>query len=176
MTSLDRLIDHLNSFTGQIPIDELLPALEQLEVDWPAIEPHLRFHHERYQRNLLAGSEHYHALLLCWKAGQRSPIHDHRASNCGFRVLCGTATESNFLKTEHGLVYPTGSRDLPQGSICASADADIHQVSNLHLTDDLVTLHIYSPPLLVMGQYSLMSTQVTDFVDPVFEYSLGGGI
>lgn len=176
MISLDGLIGCLDEFAGKIPIDELLPTLERLEVDWDDIGPKLRFHPERYQRNLLAGRDHYHALLLCWKAGQRSPIHDHRASNCGFRVLRGTATESSFLSTENGLIYPTGSRDMPEGSICASADADIHQVSNLHPHDDLVTLHVYSPPLLVMGQYSLMTTHVSDFRDPVFEYSLGGGI
>ncbi len=176
MISLEGLIGRLNSFSEKIPIDELLSTIQQLEIDWTVIEPKLRFHSERYQRNLLAGGDHYHALLLCWKAGQRSPIHDHRESNCGFRVLRGTATESTLLTPEHGLVYPTGSRVFPVGNICATADSDIHQVSNLHLTDDLVTLHIYSPPLLVMGQYSLTTTQVTDFVDPVFEYSLGGGI
>jgi hypothetical protein len=49
------------------------------------------------------------------------------------------------------------SRDLSPGSVMGSEDTDIHQVSNLQLGDaDLVTLHVYSPPLLWMGTYSLM--------------------
>jgi hypothetical protein len=91
-------------------------------------------------------------------------------------VLRGTATESTFERTPRGLVYPTASHDRPVGHICASRDADIHQVSNLHGEDDLVTLHIYSPPLLVMGQYSLQTEGVTEYLDPVFEFSLGSGI
>ena len=176
MLSLDQFLARLDEHRDQIPVETLVKELESLEIDWEILNSFLRYHPERYQRNLLRMGDSYHALLLCWKAGQRSPIHDHRGSHCGLRVLRGTATESTFLTTEQGLVYPSGSRDLAEGSICASVDSDIHQISNLQPTEDLVTLHIYSPPLLVMGQYSLMTAQVSDFVDPVFEYSLGGGI
>ena len=42
------------------------------------------------------------------------------------------------------------------GAVVGSVDKDMHQVSNLQAGDaDLVTLHVYSPPLLVMGTYSL---------------------
>ncbi len=176
MPSLSQFLDRLDSFQSQISVEALVEEIGALEIDWSQLESHLRFHPERYQRNLLRGGEWYHALLLCWKAGQRSPIHDHRGSNCGVRVLRGTATESTFLTTEQGLVYPTATCEFATGSVCASVDSDIHQVSNLQATEDLVTLHVYSPPLLVMGQYSLMNNLVSDFVDPVCEYSLGGGI
>ena len=47
---------------------------------------------------------------------------------------------------------PERTRKLPEGFICATQDQDIHQISNLQPGNaDLVTLHIYSPPLLVMG-------------------------
>ena len=37
-----------------------------------------------------------------------------------------------------------------------NADDDIHQVSNLQADNaDLITLHIYTPPLLRMGVYSI---------------------
>lgn len=41
---------------------------------------------------------------------------------------------------------------------------------------DLVTLHIYSPPLLVMGTYSLTDDRVGEFVPPVHEFTHGAGI
>ena len=65
------------------------------------------------------------------------------------------------------------------GGICATEDADIHQVSNLADDGgDLVTLHVYSPPLLNMGTYSLYDTLVRPFHEPVHEEMLvdGGGI
>ena len=58
-----------------------------------------------------------------------------------------------------------------------SEDQDIHQVSNLmDGSERLVTQHIYSPPLLVMGSYSLTESKVVEFRDPVYEFSLGEGI
>jgi cysteine dioxygenase len=174
--SLKELLDRLDGYSSRIPLDDLAAMLRGFEPEWDALRPFQRFHPQRYLRNLLRGSDVYHALLLCWRAGQRSPIHDHRGSNCAFRVLAGTATESTFQRTEQGLIYPTGSCAWHAGDVCASRDADIHQVSNLDSGGDLLTLHLYSPPLLVMGQYSLQTMEASEFLDPVFEFSLGGGI
>jgi hypothetical protein len=40
----------------------------------------------------------------------------------------------------------------------------------------LASLHVYSPPLMVMGQYSLTSSMRTEFMDPVGELTDGAGI
>ena len=72
----------------------------------------------------------------------------------------------------------TGSRDLPAGYLCGSVDEDIHQVSNLQAGGaDLVTLHVYSPPLLRMDVFSLDTPAVRQWDDPVNDpFVLGGGI
>jgi cysteine dioxygenase len=119
----------------------------------------------------------YHALVLCWRSGQRSPIHDHRSSACAVRVLEGDATEIIFHMTEEGHVFPSKTRKLSEGFICATEDLDIHQLSNLQPHNrDLITLHIYSPPLLVMGQYSLTDQTVREFKDEVHAFAEGAGI
>ena len=174
--SLSELLTTIDAYENEVPLAVLQGLMADLDLDLSTMDEYLRFHPERYQRNLVHGTDAYHALLLCWQVGQRSPIHDHRGSNCAFRVLQGTATESVFDRTPEGLVYPIQSRRLETGRICGSYDADIHQISNLEPAQKLVTLHIYSPPLLVMGQYSLMTDAVSDFVDPVFEFSAGSGI
>ena len=174
--SVVELLDLLDGYRDPIPLPQLAEWLRELDVAMSELEPWMRFAPERYQRNLLRDGPAYHALLLCWSPGQRSPIHDHRSSRCAFLVLKGTATESVFARTARGAIYPTHSRTLPVGSICSSFDADIHQISNLAESDDLVTLHIYSPPLMVMGQYTLMSEDAAEYIDPVFEFSSGGGI
>ncbi len=78
----------------------------------------------------------------------------------------------------NGMVYACESRELPEGATCYSEDLDIHQVSNLQADDrDLVTLHIYSPPLLKMNVYSLDSADVKEILDPVnMEFVSGAGI
>ncbi len=172
------LFAELDRHRDMIPLDEIMAWLGKHEFNLEQLERWLRFDPERYQRNLLHAGPAYQALLLCWRNGQRSPIHDHRGSACGVKVLSGTATETTFDFADNGMICPVSSRQLSEGYICGSYDADMHQVSNLQGDDaDLVTLHIYSPPLLRMNMYSLTDDQVQEFSDPVnVEYEFGGGI
>lgn len=49
--------------------------------------------------------------------------------------------------------------DLAEGQVCGTQDDDLHQVSNLQAGDaDLVTLHVYTTPLVWMGTYSTYDT------------------
>jgi cysteine dioxygenase len=72
------------------------------------------------------------------------------------RVLRGTLTETLFEMAPNGHVKSSFSRDIAERSLIGSEDADIHQVSNLQADDaDLVTLHVYTPPLIRMNTFSL---------------------
>lgn len=174
---LPRLLSELDGYTDRVPLDLLTDLLGRLELDLRELKPFMQFGATTYRRNLMHAGPGFHALILCWRAGQRSPIHDHRGSSCGVRVLSGTAVETTFDRTPDGLIYATGSRTLHEGEVCGSQDADIHQMSNLQGPGvDLVTLHVYSPPLLKMGMYSLTEAGVGEFVDRVFAFSDGGGI
>ena len=155
-TPLADLIAYLDGLSGRAPLDELLELLACLEVDPADLAEHVRFSAQGYTRNLVRAGPWYHLLVLCWKNGQRSPIHDHAGSSCGVRVLRGVLTETAFAFVPHGRVKAVGSHDLTAGDVCGSEDLDLHQVSNLQDGDaDLVTLHVYSPPLRRMGTYSL---------------------
>lgn len=175
--SFRELFDELDRLDGRVPLELLVERLKRLAVDAGQLEPFVRFGDETYRRNLLHAGRGYHALILCWRAGQRSPIHDHRGSSCAVRVLRGTCTETIFERTAAGHIYPTETRHLPAGHCCGSQDADIHQISNLAADGEgLVTLHVYSPPLMVMGQYSLTAPTREEFTEPVFEFAEGAGI
>lgn len=167
----------LDRHSVALPLEVLTAGLERLVVDFASVERFASFSPEKYRRNLIHAGPAYHALLLCWRNGQRSPIHDHRGSACAVRVIRGEATETVFEMTEEGHVVPVRTRRLEEGYICATQDLDIHQLSNLQPAGaDLVTLHLYSPPLLVMGQYSLTDPKVREFQDEVHEYAEGAGI
>jgi cysteine dioxygenase len=171
------LLDRLDRDAADAPLEELTGWLDALQASLDEFRHCIRYAPSSYQRNPLRLTDRYHALVLCWRNGQRSPIHDHRGSRCAVRVLQGVATETQFARSANGLIVPTFSRELPAGTVCGSEDAEIHQMSNLQPGGaDLVTLHIYSPPLLVMGKYSLTEPWVTEFVDPVHEFAAGGGI
>ena len=70
-----------------------------------------------------------------------------------------------------------GRKGPSYGRCCASQDQDIHQISNIAADgSDLVTLHVYSPPLLCMGQYSLTSPARVEFTDVIHSFAEGAGI
>jgi cysteine dioxygenase len=154
----------------------LTSLLSQLDITCADVADFIRFSDRHYARNLVRGGPWYHVLVLCWQNGQRSPIHDHKGSSCGVRVLRGTLTETFFEVAANGLIKATQSRELSAGGVCASQDTDIHQISNLQAGGaDLVTMHIYSPPLLWMGTYSLVDR--TRGQEPMFvEFSDAAGI
>src|SRR5579883_2226288 len=154
--NLDALISYLDSLETRTSLDELAGQLERLKPDAHDLADFIRFGEPTYQRILVRAGRWYHLWVLCWKNGQRSPIHDHHGSNCAVRVLRGTATVTDFEFAPNGHVKAVCSRDYPAGSVFANHDDQLHQVSNLQAGEkDLVTLHIYSPPLLRMGTYSL---------------------
>jgi cysteine dioxygenase len=166
-------LDHLN---GRAPLERLTSLLRDLDVDCEELTEYVLFSDRTYRRNLVRGGEWYNALVLCWKNGQRSPIHDHASSSCGVRVLRGTMTETLFEFAPHGHVKAVSSRDYPVGSVIGSQDDDLHQVSNLQEGDAaLVTLHVYSPPLSLMGTYSI--TDLTRGSEPmILEFCDAAGI
>jgi cysteine dioxygenase len=154
--TLDDLVAYLDSLEQRAPLDELVNELRELEIDCAEVANHIRFSSRTYMRNLVRGGTWYHLLVLCWKNGQRSPIHDHAGSACGLRILRGTMTETRFEFAPNGHVKAVSSQDFPPGQVVGSQDSDMHQVSNLQPgVADLVTLHVYSPPLLRMSTYSL---------------------
>lgn len=167
----------LDEYDHRVPLDQLTARMEELDITLDDVNPFVHFGRETYKRNLMHVGRGYQALVLCWRSGQRSPIHDHHGSSCGVRVIRGTATETFFGRTAEGYVYAASTRQLAEGSVCGSQDSDIHQMSNLQPPgQDLITLHVYSPPLLHMGVYSLTDTTVRDFIDPIAGLCDGDGI
>jgi cysteine dioxygenase len=157
--TLDDLVGFLEGLEGRAPLRELVGELSELTIDVGDLRQYMVFSEKAYARNLVRKGPWYHLLVLCWKNGQRSPIHDHAGSSCGVRVLRGVMTETRFEFAPNGHVKAIGSCDLAAGGVCGSQDDDLHQVSNLQAHGaDLVTLHVYSPPLLWMGTYSLYDT------------------
>ncbi|MGE0529569.1 MAG: cysteine dioxygenase family protein [Bdellovibrionales bacterium] len=174
----ENFFQELMAYSDRIPLEDLCAWITRSSIQFPDVQRYLRFHDLHYVRNLMFKGSAFQALVLCWKNGQRSPIHDHTGSSCAVKVLQGTALETIFDRAPNGMIFPTQTRELPEGSTTGSEDADIHQVSNLQPAGaDLVTLHIYSPPLLCMNTYSLLDGSITKFLDPInVDFVEGDGI
>ena len=104
------------------------------------------FNEERYARNTIFENEHFELVLICWRAGQASAIHDHGSSWCLYLVIDGEFEERLFELGADGEPAQTGARRWKTGEITVASGGDIHQIAN-DTTRDLVTIHIYSAPL-----------------------------
>ena len=155
-SKLDALFAYLDELGRRPPLEELAALLRRLDLGRADVSGWVRFADSTYQRNLVRAGECYHIWVMCWRNGQRSPIHDHTGSACAVRIIAGTATVTEFKRAANGLIMAVGSEEFPPEHVMVSADDDLHQVSNLQAGNaDLITLHVYTPPLLRMGTYSI---------------------
>ena len=159
------LVAYLDSLSARADVEKLGQILRQNRASIETLQPFIEFGPLTYRRNLIRQSEWYELLCICWQSGQRSPIHDHAQSTCGLKIMTGVATETLFETTDCGQIKAVGSTDLEVGEVCSTQDADIHQVSNLQSSgSNLVTMHIYSPPIRCMDTYTLTGAEPSIYV------------
>ncbi len=160
---LKPLLSYLDGLGDRADLPTLRRLLEGLDVTREDLGPACLFEKEGYQRNLIKETPWYELVCLCWASGQRTPIHDHEGSSCAFLVVEGDATEIRFDHTPSGLVVPVETTVRHSGFICASSEADIHQVANTQPEGcDLITLHIYSPQLRHFNVYTMDTPTACD--------------
>lgn len=147
LRGLVKLISHMDGLTGPADLGKMKALLNQANVTRQDMVVACKFNEVSYARNLLAKSPWYQLLVICWRQGQTSPIHDHYGSSCGVRVIDGIATETHFTETRPGFVRPRQTITYQKDEVCVTSGNDIHLITNEHPQLDLITLHLYSPPL-----------------------------
>lgn len=148
---LEALLEALAARSGAIPPGELAEMLVAAHLTAADVEPWISFEEDLYGRREIACLPHADLLVLSWRSGQLTPIHNHRGSACAFYVVRGISTEINYRETDSGLLAPSSSTRIAAGEVAASFDTDTHQMGNLERPgEDLVTVHCYSPPLTRM--------------------------
>jgi cysteine dioxygenase len=148
-------IEELKHKANEMSLPDLRRCISQLQPDRSEIEPYLHFTSERYARNLVYKCANFECLVLCWQPGQRSPIHDHATSICAVYTLDGVLSADNYRKTSSGHIRADYSEDFKPGSVLTIQTTEIHQVSNLQDTKDLISLHFYLGPLENSFLYSV---------------------
>jgi cysteine dioxygenase len=113
---------------------------------------YVRFSDERYTRNPVIRSPEFEVMVLCWRPGQATPIHDHFHSFGIVRCLTGPlrADPYDLVPANGGprTVRRRAEGLFAPGAVSISCRGDIHRMGNLQPgREDLITLHTYVPPL-----------------------------
>lgn len=155
------------------------------EKDW---QKYCFFNDLHYTRNLVVTNDKFELIVLCWKAGQASRIHNHSNSNCWMGVALGPMVETLYSKVVDGKVVCEKANPSQPGE-CPNLRLDktslyqtgevgyIHDGLGLHRVAatpdyDGVSIHCYSPPISVA---TLFDTETNSVVQrtPGF-FSIGG--
>jgi cysteine dioxygenase len=153
--NLAAAIDELKQNAKQMRLPDLRRFISNLKPDRSEIERYIQFTDTHYSRNLVYKTPDFECLLLCWKPGQRSPIHDHASSICAVYTVDGVLSADNYRKMSNGHIRADYSEDFTPGSILSIQTSEIHQVSNLQDASDLLSLHFYLGPLENSYLYSV---------------------
>ena len=96
LRGLVKLIGYMDGLTCRADLTIVEELLREANVERNDMVEACKFSTQNYARTMLAKGPWYQLLVICWREGQSSPIHDHFGSACGVRVVDGVATETLF--------------------------------------------------------------------------------
>jgi predicted metal-dependent enzyme (double-stranded beta helix superfamily) len=143
----------------------LMDLASRLRLSDELIAGRARFAGDAYSRNLVCRTPSFELLVLCWRPGQESTIHDHAGALNAIRVHSGVLTSRVFTAAP-GAALGAGpvqrvAEDLvrPGDGVVGVDRTGIHQLAN-ESPDDLITIHVYAPALMELTVYSTESAEV----------------
>ena len=170
MTRQDLGLDDFMLEIGREPVsslthERLMDLVHRLRLSDALIESRACFTEDQYARNLVCRTPAFELLVLCWKPGHESTIHDHVGSLNAISVFAGELTSRLFRPVNGqpvgtGPVQMTGEGLVRPGQGWIGVDrAGIHQLANTG-SGDLITVHVYAPALMELTVYSTESPEV----------------
>ncbi|HEY6118490.1 MAG TPA: cysteine dioxygenase family protein [Pyrinomonadaceae bacterium] len=158
------LVETLNSLTAPPSLEQLNTWLERVQILKDELQPYVAFKEGNYCRHRVCRNEFVEMLVLCWRPGHRTPIHDHNGSHGAVKVYDGILWETIFhYDPDRGLCYKT-ARECRNGAVTGAGVPDIHQLGNPDVSEqNLITIHIYAPPLGVLKTYKVGSSEINTY-------------
>lgn len=124
-----------------------------------------------YGRRLIHDGGHYELMVMSWRDGSMSAIHDHGYTTWGAVQLFGDAEHATFLHRGQTLV--TGSRrTVPAGTVMAVSHELIHQMGNVSQTP-YITLHLYGSEACAHGGIT-HDARLFDLDEGAIQFTNGG--
>jgi len=142
-------------------IAELLSGYADECADW---RDYALYGRACYTRNLIERCDEFELLLLCWDAGQRSPIHNHEGQDCWMTVLEGPIDELQFhfpVTARPGPPEQKGLSTFRRGQVAFIRDEiGLHEV-RAPASARVASLHLYAKPYDVCNCYCEETGAVT---------------
>lgn len=151
LTLDDFVCEMLHIPSRELDIATLKDLVGHLDLRDDLIQGNIHFADDHYARNLVCRTPRFDMLVLCWKPGQVTTVHDHAGSLNVTRVFSGGLTSRMFEEAERPgpgrcLVKLKSEEILERDCFSCVDHGEIHQLANTS-GSDLVTVHVYARPL-----------------------------
>jgi len=153
--SIQEFIRQLRSLSKpQFTLEAVHQFLKNHPIDSNSLKEYLFFRKSHYTRNLIDKCDLYEVLSICWEAGHKSQIHNHRGQNCWMAVPQGRLLVQNYRivggedGTEHCELAESSRYWMdPLNPGKVEPQEPIHSVTNpAELGQRAVSIHVYSFP------------------------------
>ena len=142
VATLSSIINNL----AEIEVSKIGQFIKNIQIIEADVLNYCIWDKEQYTRVCLHCSETTECLLLCWEAGQSTPIHNHNGQKCWVLQLVGEIEEKkyNLVNSKPQLA----NTNLLQTGECSYIDDAIgwHCLCN-NTNSRSVSLHIYINPI-----------------------------
>mgnify|MGYP000435576540 CR=1 FL=1 len=144
ITSLDQLRQQLPQCSGP----EYVKIAQDMKLPLADFEPFMHWDEEHYTRNCIDRTDDYELILLCWEAGQETPIHGHGGEECWVYALQGSIREHRQEWQEAQQVLRTVETSQMEAGDISYMDDNMgyHSLHNVG-SGRAMTLHLYMNPI-----------------------------
>lgn len=102
---------------------------------------------DSYTRNCIFENEKFELILICWEAGQSTPIHDHGGEECWVKVLEGEFKETIFKLNTYGKLVNVKTIVSKKDDVTFMIDfMGFHRLENA-FSQRSISLHLYAKPI-----------------------------
>lgn len=135
--------------TGPLNLEQLDRLVRQITEDKSLWEPLIVVDEERRRYRLLFEDDRIDVWVLSWMPGQGTGFHDHDQS--GVALICAQGSV-----IERQMLLPSGATriEMTPGVSRQGGAGYIHSVAYAS-GSPAISIHAYSPPLVLVGQYKV---------------------
>lgn len=163
--TFQELVERLNAQLSPPALEDLNSWLTNARISAEDLKPYVAFKEGNYWRHRVCRNEAVEMLVLCWRPGHKTPIHDHNGSHGVVKVHAGVLRESIYKYDAIEGLRDDSERECQVGEVTGAGVPDIHRLGNPEGSgQDLVTVHVYAPPLGVLKTYKVGSPQIDLYV------------
>ena len=163
--TFQELVHCLNAQVSPPALEDINSWLQNVRITDDDIKPYVGFKEANYWRHRVCRNDAVEMLVLCWRAGHKTPIHDHNGSHGVVKVHAGVLRECIYKYDATKGLCDDSDRQCQTGEVTGAGVPDIHRLGNPEDSgQDLITVHVYAPPLGVLKTYKVGSPQIDLYI------------